>query len=84
MISIYFDRVIDCLSSKLHITDGRHGGGVKQTSLYESRLSLNKLEESPSSRELPLPMRFLSFAVALGFQFFRHMVLEFKLMVCVG
>ena len=46
MISIYYDQEIDCLSLKLRITDGRHGGDAKQISLYESKLSSNKLEEN--------------------------------------
>ena len=51
MISIYYDQEIDYLSPKLHITDGRHGGDERQISLYESKLSSNKLEENPSFRE---------------------------------
>ena len=50
MISIHYDQEIDYLSSKLHITDGRHGGDEKQISLYESKLSLNKLKENPFFR----------------------------------
>ena len=51
MISIYYDREIDYLSSKLRIAGGRHGGDEKQISLYVSMLSLNKLVESPSFHE---------------------------------
>ena len=50
MISICYDQEIDCLSLKLRITDGRHGGDEKQISLYESKLSSNKLEENPFFR----------------------------------
>ena len=84
MISIYYGQGIDYLSLKLRITDGHHDGDEKQISLYESKLSSNKLEENPSFRVWLLPMRFLSFVMGMGLPFFRHMVLEFKLMECAG
>ena len=50
MISICCDQEIDCLSLKPRITDGRHDGDEMQISLYESKLSSNKLEENPFFR----------------------------------
>ena len=84
MISICYDQETDYLSLKPHITNGHHGGDERQISQYESKLSSNKQVENPSFREWPHPMRFLSFATVMGSQFFRHMVLEFKLMAHVG